>query len=276
MAYKLHYFSGTQRFRYFEIEESAKKSSRLLGNNTILFVLEGELDILCNEYPKQVVTSNEMIFLPKKSIVHTLIKKNTRLLLFMFDTIACPESKLLLQSCAETYTQKEFRFEALAMTQPLTFFSQTMIQALSMGFISNFYYEIKHLELFHFMMKSYRKEELALFFFPLISKDIDFKNLVLNAYKHGAGLDDLIRLCCMSESVFRKHFKAHFGVSAYQWILQQRCKKICYLATFPNATIKGIMDELNFDSPSHFNRFCRRHFHCTPKDLIERHQNKIE
>lgn len=173
----------------------------------------------------------------------------------MLESIVCAESKHLLQSYADTYWFSDFQFGALTMKETIVFFSKSMIHALDLRFVSSYYYEIKQLEFFHFMNKSYTKEELALYFFPLIGKDLDFKNLVLSSYKKTDSLDDLVKFCCMSKSAFRKQFTAHFGISVYQWILQQRCKRISYLSTFPNATMQRIMDELNFDSPSHFNRF---------------------
>lgn len=274
MRSKLNYFSGKQLFKCVDFDESAEIITEVVPSNTIIFVVEGVVEFSCDAHAKQVLQTNEMIFLPKQSIAQACYKQASKVLFFMFDTIICLANKQLLQSCVDLCDKTPFQFQALPMRKPLITFTESMLQSLKMGFTSDFYFEIKHLELFHFLMHSYKKEELALFFQPIISKNIDFKSLVLDSYIQEETLEGIVKLSCMSKSSFRKQFKEYFGISAYQWILQQRCKKIRYLAGQPNASIKGIMSELNFDSPSHFNRFCRRHFNCTPKDLIVKHQIK--
>ena len=37
-------------------------------------------------------------------------------------------------------------------------------------------------------------------------------------------------------------------------------------------SIKDIIEELGFDSQGNFNRYCKQHFGCTPKQLIEQCQ----
>ncbi len=272
MRSKLIYFLGKQLFKSVDFDESTEIITEVIPSNTIIFVVKGTVEISCDMHAKQVLKTNDMIFLPKQSITQTCYMQGSKVLFFVFDLIISPADKQLLQSYVDICENTPYRFQHLSMRKPLITFAESMLQALEMGFTSDFFFELKHLELFHFLVHSYKKEELALFFHPIISKNIDFKNLVLDSYTRDETLEGIVKLSCMSKSAFRKQFKEYFGVSAYQWILQQRCKKIRYLAEQPNATIKGIMSELNFDSPSHFNRFCRRHFNCTPKDLIIKHQ----
>lgn len=276
MHSKLNYISGIQKFKYLEVDKSTEVVSRVTPSNIIVFVVEGKVQISCDTFIDQVVGKNEMFFLPKQSLSHACYLSQSKLLFFIFDSIICPVNKQLLQSSFNLCKQVEYQFEPLVMKKPLKTFTDAMIQALDMGFTSDFYYKLKHLELFHFLVQSYKKEELVQFFYPIICQNIDFKTQVIEGYKQDETLDGLVKFCCMSKSSFRKQFKEYFGMSVYQWILKQRCKKISYLAALPNASIKGIMTELNFDSPSHFNRFCRRHFNCTPKDLISRLSQKVE
>ena len=66
-----------------------------------------------------------------------------------------------------------------------------------------------------------------------------------------------------------RKFKKEFGISGYQWMLKQMCHKIQHRASQPNITISEIMNEVGIDSPSHFNRICKKHFNLTPKELID-------
>lgn len=276
MRSKLIYFLGKQLFKSVDFDESKEIITEVIASNTIIFVVKGTVEIFCDTHAKQVLKTNDMIFLPKQSIKQTCYMQASKELSFVFDLIISLADKQLLQSYVNICENTPYRFQHLSIKKTLITFAESMLQALEMGFTSDLFFELKHLELFQFLVHSYKKEELALFFRPIISKSIDFNNLVLDSYTQDEILKGIVKLSCVIKSAFRKQFKEYFRVSAYQWILQQRCKKIRYLVVQLNATIKGIMSELNFDLPSHFNRFCRRHFNCTPKDLIIKHRLTIK
>ena len=53
---------------------------------------------------------------------------------------------------------------------------------------------------------------------------------------------------------------------------QKEPKNIGKKMTEPGVCIKDIIEELGFDSQGNFNRYCKQHFGCTPKQLIEQCQ----
>lgn len=79
----------------------------------------------------------------------------------------------------------------------------------------------------------------------------------------------------MCTNVFAKKFKKEFGMPAYQWMLKQMCKKITHKALEPGVTIKELMFEVGIENQTHFNRFYRRQFNTTPKQLLAKCQGDI-
>ena len=65
--------------------------------------------------------------------------------------------------------------------------------------------------------------------------------------------------------------KRLYGIVA-KWMLKQTCQRLAYAFTKPEATIKEIMLEAGFDSPSNFNRFCKANFQCAPSELLRRYR----
>lgn len=43
----------------------------------------------------------------------------------------------------------------------------------------------------------------------------------------------------------------------------------------PDISVKELMIKFDFDSFSNFNRFCKRHFHCTPTELLEKYRGNV-
>ena len=51
-------------------------------------------------------------------------------------------------------------------------------------------------------------------------------------------------------------------------------ERLLQKAAEPHIAIRDIMNEFDFDSPSHFNHYVKKHFGCTPGELIKRSQVK--
>lgn len=85
-------------------------------------------------------------------------------------------------------------------------------------------------------------------------------------------IEQLISLSNMGRSCFFIKFNEVFGMTAKQWMLKQKNQRILEKMTKPRVCIKDIIEELGFDSQGNFNRYCKQHFGCTPKQLIEQCQ----
>ncbi|EYA37863.1 putative exoenzyme S synthesis regulatory protein, ExsA-like [Bacteroides fragilis] len=76
----------------------------------------------------------------------------------------------------------------------------------------------------------------------------------------------------MGRSSFFTKFKNVFGITAKQWIVKQRNRKILDEVMRPDVTVKELMVKFMFDSQVQFTQYCKLHFGCTPKQLIERYR----
>ena len=109
-------------------------------------------------------------------------------------------------------------------------------------------------------------------FYPIIGKSIDFKDFIMNNYTKVNNIEKLISLSTLGRSYFFARFNEVFGMTAKQWMLKQRNQRILEQMTEPGVCIKDVIEKLGFDSQGNFNRYCKQHFGCTPKQLIERCQ----
>lgn len=261
-------------FRFYKMKENCRNQFEAISMHIVCFVLEGEV-MISNHMNNQVsVTQGNMFYMPKYSHFDSIAKNNVNLLIFSFERLLNPLDKLYFQSLNLLERSPEYQVVTLEIKKPLHSFIRFMHETLSEGIGDQYYYKIKHKEFFILLRSFYDSKDIQNLFYPLITQNIDFKSLIMDTYQKDSDLNALIKASCLSRSIFMKVFKKEFGITAYQWILKQRSKSIIYYASLPGASIKDVMYKVGFDSPSHFNRFCRKHFNCTPKELLRKCQTK--
>ena len=109
------------------------------------------------------------------------------------------------------------------------------------------------MELFLLFRGFYRKEELAYLFHPIVGKSLDFRSLILENYLKVDQVDGLAKIAGMGRTNFNNKFKEEFGISPHQWLLKQKAKHVRLY---------------KFNSATHFTRFCKQQFGCTPSELL--------
>jgi AraC-like DNA-binding protein len=114
----------------------------------------------------------------------------------------------------------------------------------------------------------YSKEQLAQLFYPIVGQSLDFKAFVLDNYLRARNIQELTNLAMMGRSSFDIKFKKEFGMSPGQWLLKQKAKHIKIQMAMPGVTVSDIMMKFDFNSPTHFSRFCSQHFGCPPAKMI--------
>ncbi len=77
-------------------------------------------------------------------------------------------------------------------------------------------------------------------------------------------VSDLARTVACSPTHLRRLFQQAFGVSPRQWLLEQRLQRAAYLLQVTEKSVQQIADICGFDSLSHFTRYFRRKFGCSP------------
>jgi AraC-like DNA-binding protein len=135
--------------------------------------------------------------------------------------------------------------------------------------------EIKEKELFLILFSYYSNSELLTLFYPLLGSNISFKSFVMQNYNRVSSVQQFADLANCSLSTFKRRFHENFGVSVYQWMLDQKSKHILHALTLENISFADIIFEYGFSSASHFCSFCKHKFGASPKALREQLRQEL-
>ena len=146
-------------------------------------------------------------------------------------------------------------------------FVNLTVMSLSAGLNCTHYHQIKREELFMYLRAGYTKEELAMFFSPILGKDLDFKDFVLTHYKQIFDVKEFAEKANMSQSTFNRRFKESFNDTALKWLLARKSESILNDIVKSDLTFAEISEKYRFSSPSYFVTFCKKHYGKTAAEL---------
>ena len=255
-------------FHYIELVANSYEESRVLEQNAIFFLISGSCSFSYDQYTNRVYHAGDMLFFPKSAIVTGHVLEDAKFMFLNFDMPSHTADSLLIANLYKDIDDIEYDARPLKMNSSIDIFIDSLIYLLQNCGDTLGLNEIKERELFFILRMYYTRKELVEFFFPIVGQSFDFKNFVLENHHKCKRLIDLIQLSNLCPNVFMRKFKKEFGISGYQWMLQQMCKKILHKAAQSDITIKEIMSEVGIDSSSHFNKICKKHFNMTPTELI--------
>ena len=237
--------------------------------NCLVFVVEGECIINCGQFLNRIIEKKELIFLPPHVIRSIITKKDCQVLICSFDSPFDVCIKSTLQEIKDLPSAKiKYDFSPTKIKDEMWSFVNLLIVLLKQKINCKHVHEIKQVEMFLLFKFFYTKEEMKWLFYEFGNKEQSFQNFVMQNYKKVKSVDELVKLYGGSRTTFESQFKKVFNESPGQWILKQLADRIRYKAADPDITIKELVDAFNFNSMTHFFRFCQRHFGCTPTDLI--------
>lgn len=274
---RLHYFNehkscenyitnNLSGFKHLVIKKGESISFIEKTYNYLFFVTKGEVEILCNEFSR-IIKSGEVILIPKSADSAIRILRNTEIVIHSFTQLLNLCDRFALENL-ETYTNKiSYNFEAIKIATPLYSFLESLSFYLDNKLFCKHIQEIKQTEMFMLFRAFYSKEECAALFYPLLSINIDFKNMILENFQNVRTVQELADICCLSLTTFNRRFKELFKDSPYNWILKQKAKHIQMKLRQPNIPICDIIEEYGFSSPGHFTSYCKTHFNMTPTEL---------
>lgn len=116
----------------------------------------------------------------------------------------------------------------------------------------------------------YTKEELACFFYPLLGKDMGFKDFVLSNYLAIADIPEFARQLNLSIDTFKRRFKEAFGESAHKWITLRKSELIYRDLVVSEKTFTEITTEYGFSSQAYLCTFCKKYFDKSPQELRDK------
>lgn len=261
-------------FKYIELGEDTFFSEEDAKRNYLLFFLEGVFTINCNGYIDRKFRKGEMVLLPRSSFIKGTGVQNSKMVALLFDMPESSCDKLVLQSLSEVCEDVNYNFNSVPIRYPITSFLEMLVYCLKNGMNCFHLHEIKQREIFLLLRGFYSREELALLFYPIIGKELDFRNFVLQNFRKVENVQDLIAMSNMGRTTFFNKFKTEFGVSVKQWMLKHTNERLLDKASEPGVTIKTLMSEFGFETQAHLTHYCQQQFGCTPKKIIERSQSE--
>jgi AraC-like DNA-binding protein len=257
-------------FKYVEADSETSLSFKHRDLHYLIFMLEGNASADYNEFKNLPIGQSEFVFFPKLS--NALIKTTApcKIMVFSFFALKTSCEKHAFQAYWRLSSTITHKFDTLPFRSPLIEFFDLLVLYLQKNINCAHLHEIKHQELFLILHTQYPKEELTNLFYPIIGKSFDFRTLVMDNYLKIHHIDELAHLSGMGRTNFDNKFKEEFGISPHQWILKQKAKHVRNCLSEPNTTFSDVMRKYNFNSATHFTRFCKQQFGCTPTELVRR------
>ncbi len=257
-------------FRYQEVEEGTTFEVGDKDYNHILFLLDGHIQISCNEFINKSVSSGELMLIPISADSICKASTNCQILLFSFEEFFIALRNSYVNDLNKLTRQSDYDFILLPFCDALYQFTEHLSMYIRQGLDKPVLHEIKHLELQIILQSFYSKKEIAAFFYPLIGSTPVFRTQILRNYRKIDHIDDLASHFGLEKRTFGRQFKDEFGTSPYQWLLNQKAKHIHFSLAESQDSLDTIRKQYGFKFAGHFTRFCKEYFDCTPKKLMRK------
>jgi AraC-like DNA-binding protein len=234
--------------------------------NYIIFLIEGELMVSCNEFRNHLCQTNEMVFIPQDSEVEAEALTDIKYILLSFDNQFTLCDRLALEALPvnekrmHVFNKTEIRPPLRSVLDSVMFYLDHKIQCRHL-------FAIKQKEVFLILRAFYTKEEIARFLSPMLNKNLDFKAFVLQHYQEVKTVEELSGMCKMSVRSFNRKFNEYFGDSPYSWMLKQKSRHIKSRIADGKTSFGTLIKEYGFSSPAHFTTYCKKQFGVSPSKL---------
>jgi AraC-like DNA-binding protein len=231
--------------------------------NHLLFILEGEMNVSCNEFKNHLCIGGDMIFVERDANLIAEAYTEIRYLLLSFNNQVQIIDQLELGDLKEHGNERNI-FNKLDIRPPLQSVLDSIIYYQNYKIKSRQFNEVKQKEIFLVMKVFYTQQELSRFLKPVLNQDMDFKAFVFKHYIEVKNVDELAQICNLSVRSLTRKFKLYFGDSPYRWMLKQKAHHIKMVLADKKIPMQQIIKEYGFSSPAHFTTYCRKHFEMTP------------
>lgn len=235
----------------------------------LVFLYEGEVEINYGIDGKFYLKAGNVFLLPKNlEIKITAGESAAKALLCKFNTDIKMCSMYSLKQLEKYVPEnQEKRIYCLSFDERIKVFVNLIVMSLSDGLSCTHYHQIKREELFMYLRAGYTREELAMFFSPILSMNIDFKDFVLTHYKQIYDVKEFAERANMSQSTFNRRFKETFNDTALKWLLARKSESVLNDIVKSDLSFAEISEKYRFSSPSYFVAFCKKYYGKTAAEL---------
>ncbi len=234
----------------------------------LCFVNKGEVNVSINGSEAKIVKEKEIFLLPPNSNFKAEALEDSDIVTMQFHVQVnlCENYSMtqLFPYCKEN-KNKEGGLNTLKFTSAISKYIDLLSIYINDGIHCMHFYEVKKRELFTILRAYYPKEELAAFFYPILSKeDLFFKKFVMEKSLSAKNIPALAEMANYSTSGFIKKFTRCFNESPHRWISQYKANHILQDIKSEEKSLKEISEKYNFSSMSHFVNFCKKQFGMPP------------
>lgn len=253
----------------FRRDAKGTSVSATCHEDILIVIFTGRAMVAYNEHPMAAVAEQQICLIPKGCSYTLEFTEDTSALYYFFDGPKDRDDRDRLEKIYLASGCFEYRLAPVACKPTVYSMVAQLVIYLNDGINHPSLNQIKEKELFMLLFSYYSNSELLTLFYPLLGSNISFKSFVMQNYARVASVQEFADLAHCSISTFKRRFHESFGVSVYQWMLDQKSKHILHALTLENVSFADIIFEYGFSSASHFSGFCKRKFGAAPKALRE-------
>jgi len=248
---------------YMQLKAGQEKEETL-SSTEIILVTEGQFFLSYDHFLDHKIDTGKIILLPPGC--HFTVRAGTAVSALLF------RIKEAVRFC-EGYSINDVSIGkeisghgpyCLNVKQAVADYTSFLKESIEGGLNHEEYLQLKAEELLYLLRSYYTVDELARFFHPLLSTDVQFHQFVLRYYRKVKTVKEFATLNNCSVSNFDKKFRGAFGTSAYQWMQQKKVDLLYHEINATNKPLRQIAKEQKFLSLPQFSDYCKKHFGYPP------------
>lgn len=261
---------------------AGEREERMVSPNEILFLVEGKINFLFQDFPLFELLNGQFVFLPAGSKYSFEAITDSLIIIFRLDNpiMLCPNFSIEKlynlhdSNSFDLHVSKTERFMVLDLHPRIQHFLDAINNSLNDGIQCRCYFKIKVKEVLLLLKAYYTKEDLHDFFFPILSEDTAFSEYIRLHWQEFHSVGELAASMNLTHKQFKNRFISVFGKAPKEWIQEERARIVKQEIVETGKQFKQIAIENKFASDTHFTRFCKKEFGITPTEIRERYRFK--
>ena len=249
-----------------------------LSAHEIVFLLEGQLNYTVCGYNRAELTGGNLTFLPIGCTVNLETQANS--VLFIFRRTSglhlCHTFSIEQLYNKEDAKSTSKKIIPLKINPRLQHYLKGLKDTCTDGVMCRHFFEAKITELFVLLRTYYSDEQLRELFLPILSPDTEFSEFVRKNHSKYKTVNDMAVGMNLTPVQFSNRFRRVFQQPPREWIQQEKAKMIHADICESNRPLKQIADDYDFAVQAHLNRFCKRSFGMTPREMREKKTDKMK
>lgn len=240
-----------------------------LSSNVMFFVLKGKVSASCGVYDNVLFAENMFGFFPKNIDRHIVIMEDSELMIISLPNFGSICGSQIFIRFYEKAKTTSWRLEPLKINTFVHKFIRSVCYYTTGGLNCSLMHKLKESELVLILKRTYSLDEIVPIIQPIVGLEQQFRDFVLDNYRHVSSVSDLADKAAMNSASFNKKFKEEFGEAPLFWLQKKKTEAILYRIKYTDCTVGDLIRIFEFSSGKDFVKFSHRHFGCPPSVLIE-------